>query len=299
MITLNTERGLIKVDNWEDITSTPGHNPNLNPLEHELKEIIGRYVLSYKVNCGLSNCHTPHERGYIVTTKSGSVTNIGKDCGKKYFKVEFEDLHKKFDRYIAENEMRERLHTFLSGIDSIEDRTHNLLHAKNGAIWVNKLVSNLQTRGGNVPDAVIRRLNEMVRSSSGVITKARHATATEIEALKATGARISNPHIIEKSVGEILGFEALSPEYDLRKLLILDIVERLSEFKKQTIDAMTYAQLTYWSKWIGSIETTLISANEAIRHGQRLLKQSNLAQFNQLLGRDEIESFQKFLKQLI
>lgn len=298
MITINTDRGLINVSSWEDVLTIAGYTPNLNPTEHELSSIIGRYVFRDMVHCGLSNCHTPHERGYVVTTKSGAVTNIGKDCGTKYFGVNFEDLSKKFDRDVNEKEMRERLATFAFGIEELEEQLQHIRHEPHGADWINKRVSNLQSRGGNVPDDVIRRLTEMVRSGSGLLTKPREASSEEIEALRATGARTGKPHYIEEPVGEIVGFEAMYPEYDLRKLLVLNIDEKLRDFKMLNEDTMTYEQLKYWTKWIGSIDNTLEIVIEAINHGQRLLTSDNLIQFNQVLTRADKDLFRGFLKTL-
>lgn len=44
MITFNSERGLVVVDNWGDIEGRPGFVKDLDPSKHGLKAIIGRYV---------------------------------------------------------------------------------------------------------------------------------------------------------------------------------------------------------------------------------------------------------------
>jgi len=112
VITLSKDNGFVKVERWEDIESLPGFVSNLNPSEHKLKAIIGRYIFKDYIQCGLSNCHTPHGKGYIATTMDGLSINIGKDCGKKYFGVDFETLSNKFDRDYTEAENRERLWSF-------------------------------------------------------------------------------------------------------------------------------------------------------------------------------------------
>jgi hypothetical protein len=98
MITLNSERELISVEAWADIEARPGFVKDLNPAEHTLHAIIGRYLFKNRIQCGLSDCRTPHGKGYIVVTKDGGETNIGKDCGRTYFGVDFEQLARKFDR---------------------------------------------------------------------------------------------------------------------------------------------------------------------------------------------------------
>ena len=223
-----------------------------------------------------------------------TVTNIGKDCGTKYFGVNFEDFFRKFDLDVNKKEMRERLSTFAFGIEELEDKLHQISNVSHGADWINERVGNLQSRGGNVPDDVIRRLGEMVRTGFGRLTKPREAGSEEIEALRATGARIAKPHYIEEPVGNIVGFEALYPEFNLRKLLVFNIDEKLRDFKKLNEGTMTYEQLKYWTKWIGSIDIVI----EAINHGLRLLTNDNLMQFNKVLTRADIDLFRGFLKTL-
>lgn len=130
MITLSTEKGLTKVDDWDSIIARAGFIVSLNPLEHELKSILGRYVFQEKVPCGLSNCKTPHNRGYIVVTKDGRETNIGKDCGKNYFGVDFQVMANKFERDITEQDNREALWTFTLKLDELEQRISALRSEK-------------------------------------------------------------------------------------------------------------------------------------------------------------------------
>ena len=76
LITINTDKQLIRVDTWDEIIERAGFTSDLDPKQHELKAIIGRYAFLDKLRCGLSSCHTLHNRGYIVVTKSGLETNI-------------------------------------------------------------------------------------------------------------------------------------------------------------------------------------------------------------------------------
>ncbi|WOD14376.1 hypothetical protein [Paraburkholderia kirstenboschensis] len=119
MITLNGDKELIRVENWEAIEARPDFDGQLDPAAHELAAIIGSYLFSDYIACGLSNCRTPHGRGYLVVTKDARVTNIGKDCGARYFGVDFEDMSRQFDRDIAANENRERLWSFAFQLDTV------------------------------------------------------------------------------------------------------------------------------------------------------------------------------------
>jgi hypothetical protein len=298
MIIINSDRGLVSVEHWDDVLTLPNYTPDLNPIQHELSTIIGRYLFRDRVRCGLSNCHTQHEKGYVVTTKSGAVTNIGKDCGASYFGVDFEEMSRKFDRDVYEREMREQLTSFSFHLEALEDQLHDLRFSAKGADWIYKCIYGLQTIGGDVPGEIVHRLGAMVRTGSGKLTRPREASPAEIEAARATGAKILNPHYVEEPIGEILGIQALYPDYDLRKLLILEIDENLKVFKTKNIDTLTYEELKRWVKWQGGIERVLDSAAEAVGYGLRLLTQENLQQFNQILTKLDIAQFKNFLKRL-
>lgn len=298
MIIINTDLGLVKVEHWDEVLALPNYTADLDSNQHELSTIIGRYLFRDKVRCGLSNCHTQHEKGYVVTTKSGAVTNIGKDCGARYFGVDFEDMTRKFDRDLHEREMREQLASFSFRIESLEDRLYEIRRAEKGADWIHKRLHALQTTSNETPGGVVRRLSSMVRTGSGTLSRQREATAAEREAARATGAKISMSYHVEEPIGEIVGIQAMYPDYDLRKLLVIEIDENLKEFKTKNIDTLTYDQLKRWVKWQFGIERVLDSVREAILFGQRLLTRKNLGQFNQVLSKSEMEQFRGFLKGL-
>jgi hypothetical protein len=58
MITLKTGRDFVQVESW---AALPGFVPNLDRIHHKLKEICGRYYFPHTINCGLSDCHSPHK----------------------------------------------------------------------------------------------------------------------------------------------------------------------------------------------------------------------------------------------
>ena len=148
MITLNTDNGLVRVERWEDIETLPGYVNDLNPSQHKLKTIRGRYLFKDYIKCGLSNCHTPHGKGYIATTTDGLTTNIGKDCGKKDFGVDFETLSDQFDRDVTAAENRDRLGSFSFQLEEFEDRIRQLREGQSGADWVHKKSQHLLRPGG-------------------------------------------------------------------------------------------------------------------------------------------------------
>lgn len=300
MITLNTDKGLIKVESWDDIRSRPGFAIDLNPAEHALKSIIGRYMFKDKIRCGLSNCHTPHAKGYIVVTTDDQETNIGKDCGKTYFGVDFETLSRKFDRDITEKENREKLWGFSFQLEELKARLTELRAAERGADWVYENTRPLVSRNKGCPDEVVRRVSSMIKTRQGILSTQREATTQEIENLEATqGRKLPKPYYFDEPIAEIAGIEALYRESDLRTLLILDLEENIKSFEKKNIDTLDYEGLGHWVKWVGSIEKTIDQANHVVSRGRVLLNPANLQPLMQILSTQaDVTIFRAYLKGL-
>jgi hypothetical protein len=277
MITISTEKGLIKVDDWTTITERPGFLTRLDRSDHELAAILGRYVFPEKVHCGLSDCGTPHAKGYIVTTKDGHETNIGQDCGRKFFGVEFQTLANQFDRAIAEQENRELLWNFTFQLEDLEAKIDALRGPSRGADWIHKHSQALINPSPRMPLAVIRKMSSLAKTKSNVVSLQRRATEQEVEDLETIQRRkIERPHYIDEPVALIVGVEVLYPENDLRHLLVFELEEKIKDFKGKNPDLMTFEQLTKWRKWAVSVDGVMDTASSAMGYGRELLTTKNL-----------------------
>lgn len=300
MITLNTEKGLVNVEDWDEIRSRPGFSINLNPGQHMLESIIGRYIFKDKIRCGLSNCHTPHAKGYIVVTKDGQETNIGKDCGKTYFGVDFETLSRKLDRDITEKENRDKLWSFSFQLEELKKSISQLRESERGADWVHRNTRPLISLNKGCPDEIVRRISSMIKMRQGILSIQREANTQEIDNLEAIqGRKLQRPYYLDEPIAEIAGVEALYPENNLRDLLILELEENLKSFEEKDIDALNFEALSYWVKWIGSIEKTMEKANHVVCRGRVLLEPNNLHPFYKVLtASQDISMFRTYLKGL-
>lgn len=299
MITLNTDKGLIRVESWLDIQGRPNFIADLNPAEHTLERIIGRYAFKDKIPCGLSNCRTPHAKGYIVVTKGGPETNIGKDCGKTYFGVDFETLSRTFDRDITEKENRETLWSFSFRLEELKSKIRELRSGAHGADWIYKTTRSLININRGCPQEVVDRISAMVKARRNILTIERKATDAEVEAREAiSGQRVHRPQYIDEPIATINGLEALYPENDLREMLVLDLESRIKQFESVDIDTLAYDSLRQWVKWVGTVETTMEQANNIIAHGRRLLQAHNLSPFTRVLSQKDLTVFRNFLKGL-
>ena len=82
----------------------PNFNAELRLTADELDRIVGKYELPADrgswAACGLNNCRREHRFGYVISAKDGRETNIGHDCGKREFDVEFDEVEARYKRAV-------------------------------------------------------------------------------------------------------------------------------------------------------------------------------------------------------
>lgn len=297
MIVLNNEREILEVESWEQITERYSFRQNLDPQEHELASIIGQYAFPEKVQCGLSNCRTPHNKGYLVVTKSGHETNIGGDCGRNYFGVEFADMASRFDTDIRNKRARAQLQNFRERIPEIRERIQKIREGAEGAdalyraahVW-------MEWKRGQVPAALVRALASIVKERRTRIIFQREATEEEIQSIEArTTKSVSRPHYIEESSNEIQGIEALYPENNLRSILIVELSEKLRAFEEFKIDTAQPREITPWTRWVSEVDANLTRAEELLPKYRQFLSADNLNAFWPLLSQDEATEYTQYL----
>ena len=300
MITLKTDTALVDIDNWEEIRKRIQFREKLDPTEHKLEAIIGRYVEKDWVRCGLTCCNQEHMKGYLVKTVQGLETNIGKDCGKTHFGVDFENLSRVFEQDLIATRNREILWNTRFRTEEIEELIGRLRSEQHGADWIQRNLRVLTTPNSGCPDVVVAAIRKMTKSGNSKIIHERDATDQEIRSIEvAQGKTVAKPYLIEDPKGELKGIAAFSPENDLRNLLVLELDEKLKKFTACDIDSLTKDQLKTWARWAGSIDVTLERAQAAIEIGRSLLTKENLSPFLETLERrDDRIGFQSFIRSL-
>jgi hypothetical protein len=301
LIILNRDKELVTVDSWDSIVTRPGFSGSLDPAAHKLEAIIGRYTFRDYVPCGLSNCHTPHGKGYIVVTKDGQETNIGKDCGRNYFGVDFETLSAKFDRDLQEKEYREKVFSFIFLLDDVTASIEKLRGGEYGGNWVYKASLPLLDGGKDVPGAIVRLIAQMVRTGNPILTVDREATEEEIQQREQReGRSLERPQYVPVPIAEVAGLDALYKENNLKDLLVLDLAERLKELEGIDVDILDFNGARKWARWIGEVEGKMVRAATAIDRGRKLLTAANLRPLGDAadLSTDGVKQFEKYLKTL-
>lgn len=301
MITLNSERGFEDFESWEEILQLPGFTVHLDPGKEELKEIIGRYIFKDKIACGLTACHQPHGRGYIVTTKSGKVANIGNICGKNHFGVKFDEFSKVFVQALADYQNRQAIASFLFQIERYGDEISTLRSGEKGADWVYRTSRALVERNRGCPDSLVREVGKMIRSRDGSIRVPRMATEEEVKEMEAMrGKPLPRPQYVEEKKGTLGGIECLFQENNIREILVLDVELKLAQLVDFDVDTAPSNELRFWAKWCQELEQKMERVEVAVKAGRVLLSRNNLAQlFAVSADPDEATSFERWLAKAV
>lgn len=304
MITLNTDKGLVRIERWDDLESRPGFEPVLDPKTIKLREIIGRYIFPFDIPCGLSNCRTLHKHGFLVAATDGRETNLGRDCGRREFGTDFQSLSRVFVAAERAQRNREFLWAVRYRLPAITAEVATLKTGELSAGWLYSRISQLTGRSGSLPLSIVNAVRQAVRRGDGALMVQRAATEEEREALSAAvdvtglGRRSPVSHFVEVHAGQLDGFSALSPANGLREILIA-IEPFLLTLADADIDGLADKKLRELSKLAADLEPNLERLRVVVSASKRLLLRQNIQQLSQFAtSRAEQKLFDAFLRDL-
>ncbi len=296
MIKIRGEKGFVTIEDWSDVLDRPRFIGELDPTEKKLADVIGCYIFPDSIRCGLSNCHTPHRRGFLVVTEDGLETNIGKNCGETHFGIDFKTMSRNMSYAVTRQQRKDTVFDYQFRASDILDRIEELRERPRGADWTHRKLAELKSRTSGWPDIVIATVSQLQRTRTGSITKTRAATKREFETAVASGASIDEAKLIVESSAEISGISALYQENDLRYLIVTNAESPLRKLEKLDIEYFSDSELSNWVKIVTDIDRTLDRAEESISSAHLLLEPSNLLQFKLLLENPtDISAFTKKL----
>lgn len=305
MITLNTERGLERIASWDDIATISGFTPNIDPKTVKLKEIIGSYAFDAYIPCGLSTCHQPHGKGFLVAAVDGRVTNIGRFCGKTHFSVEFTQMSRVYLAAVRAQQNREFLRALKNQLPTISAEVGALKSGQNGASWIYSRINQLTGQTVSLPAPITNAVRQAIRRGDGILMKERAATKQEREDRAAAVDVAGLEHLrrnvsfgVEIRVGQLDGFAAIAPGSELRPIL-LAIEPFISTLPDTDIDNLPDKQLRELSKVGGELDANLERLRTLVAAGRRLLVRPNISQLSPFAtNRAETQLLEKFLRDL-
>lgn len=302
MITLNNERGLQRVESWDEILSTPGFASCVDPKTVTLKEIIGSYTFGTLIPCGLSTCQQPHANGFLVVAADGRVTNLGRICGQRHFSVEFTQMSRVFLAAVRAQNSREFLCQVKNRLPTIVAEVSAIRSEHQGASWINTRLNQLTGKSGSLPQPIVNAVRQAIRRGDGALVIERAATEEERAAasldVKGLEHMRRSLNFVEERVGQLDGFVALATGNGLKEIVgsIEPFVATLAE---ADIDNLSDKQLRELSKLGGELEPNLARLRAVVAAGRRLLVRQNIQQLSRfLVKREDIRALDLFLRDL-
>jgi hypothetical protein len=286
MITLTSEKGLVRIESWDDVVTRPGYAKDIDPKTIKLQAIIGNYAFSDYIPCGLCSCHQPHGRGYLVTTQDGRETNIGKDCGKTHFAVDFVQMQRTFDRDLNAMRRREHLWTLKNRLPSVTSELAALKAGPRGATWMHSKIAQLLGKSGGMPRSITNAVSEAMRSNGALImqralTKEERATrpmTADIAGLE--HLRGKTDQFATEQVGQLEGYTALTAENSLRAILVDKLEPFLASLEQADIDSLVSKDLNALYRAGSDFDPLLARLRSAVVQGARLLRKANIEQLH-------------------
>ena len=99
-------------DEWQGRSA---FRSSLTVTEHDLSRFVGGYNLPKELyqRCGLCHggkpCNQEHGHGFVVATKEGLETHVGKDCGLRHLGAKFEELERLFTASVRTEDLMKRM----------------------------------------------------------------------------------------------------------------------------------------------------------------------------------------------
>lgn len=270
MILLGSDRRLVAVKSWEEVTEINGYTECVDYNENKLKELLGQYTLKEKPKCGLKGCRTPHNRGYIAQFQDNSITNIGNVCGKKHFGVVFDQVKSTFQQEYNASEYRAEIAAFKNRIAAHENKIEFL---RSGDKQGEYCISQIKPHSTRLyPQETLDRLHDRAKTKQGEIVRVRELSEKELESLPE-----GTPRFVETKIGSINGISALKNFKKLQTLLEVDLGSEISVFKTLNEESLEFKVLKRWYKWTTDVPKKISEAESIIEECNRFLLPSNVA----------------------
>lgn len=287
MNTSVNEKYYVKINAWQDIFTMSSYTDSLDPAKEKLKRVINKYTLPTKGKCGLSNCGTAHNNGYIVETETGKLTNVGHICGKNHFGVSFQTLEKSFNREYRDRQAKEKIASFMGNSSQYLERVIAIenTYGKIGHIY--KLQQFFTHASKGCPSSILVMIKLMVKNRNPTIYKTVQLSKKEYETLEASGVKAPSRYK-EVPVGTIDGLAFLYNENNLR-VYAESFKNPLDELLNLNISSLSSSQLDRWSKRIGEFDRTINQTHEIMMNSKIFLDRRNILKFRKLIPDDDMQ----------
>lgn len=271
------ERQLVRFAGIEEIEVRPAFCREVPADRVTPTEAVGVYHFprTAKQPCGLSNCRTPHSKGFLVAMDTGEEALIGGYCGAKKMGLAFQEVINRAQRLDRIHRYRETLRRALAESRAFYARLEAILDAPYGARWLSKRMSECSRV---LPSEALHLVQRMARHRMPDVSAQRPMTASEVAVARETGAipkGEKGPFFRSEKIGIVAGLDIWRT--DLRALLIDDMQQGMQKLQQANISTITSeATLRAHARWVESLPSKFAEAEILLRSGSAFFEPDNL-----------------------
>ncbi|WP_394224438.1 hypothetical protein [Alteromonas gracilis] len=278
-----------RISNWEDIFSRPRYQKDVDHDAVQLVRILGHYTMEEVGSCGLSNCHQPHKKGFLVLCKPQNglanhfETNIGNQCGKNIFGVTFDEQTKNYN--IERNTIlyRDSLVDAICKVDDFRQRVHVLLKDEGGEAAYARVRNAIKIRG--IDRSLVSKLERRAKNGDVEVFLRIAATKRDIDLEESRMGRKLSAEELEdltqhESLGRISGVRAVTNYEKIKSELKVELPQLLDELDELKPEELLYNDLKSWSKRIGDLDSRFREVEKCIDDCKRFSVASNIEFIN-------------------
>ncbi|WP_420291515.1 hypothetical protein AB9075_06900 [Burkholderia thailandensis] len=271
------DKRLIRFENIEEIRTRPAFRDEIAATSALPKEAVGvyRFPKDAPEQCGLSNCRTPHMKGFVVAMESGDETLIGCHCGAKKMGLAFQEVINRAQLADRMQRYRDTISAAVGRAGEFEARLADLLGRPRGAKWIAKRIANCNA---TLPSEVNYLIRRMAQRQEPVVFDAVPMTEKEIAIARETGAIPKGqpgPYFRQEKVGIMVGLEIWRT--DLRALLIDDLQQGMRALKALDVALIRSEHtLRKHAQWVDEIPRKFSDAEQLIVAGHEFFDAANL-----------------------
>jgi hypothetical protein len=277
------DKRLIRFENIEEIRTRPAFRDEIAAASALPKEAVGvyRFPKDAPEQCGLSNCRTPHMKGFVVAMESGEETLVGCHCGAKKMGLAFQEVINRAQLADRMQRYRDTISAAVGRADEFDARLADLLERPRGAKWIGKRIANCNA---TLPQEATYLIRRMAQRREFEVYDAVRMTDKEVAVARETGAIPKGqpgPYFRQEKAGTIAGLEIW--RIDLRALLIDDLQQGMAAVKSLDVASIRSEHtLRKHAQWVDDIPRKLSDAEQLIVAGQEFFESENLQTLKRL-----------------
>ena len=248
---------------WEEMYERPRYQKDVNPEQVTISRIISDYEMSDEGKCGLSTCHAPHKKGYLVLCKwiNGNAivieTNIGHICGSKIFGHTFEEHRKNYRRDLNTIRYRDLITDQICNIEKNRDLISTLRKSEGGDKAYASIRNLIQKRIFN--SQLVTKLERRASSGNSEVIESVEASKEDIDREETRlGKKLDEKErerlTVQHSLGFISGVRAILDYSKIKEELVVELPQLLNDLEEVKPEELSYTELEKWSKtaeWLG------------------------------------------------